>query len=162
MKNIIKLLAGILFISFFFMGCTSVMRTDLESQSGLPEGYSEPIGRNSIVIIMTDMESVMDDPEPYTGRTVEMSGYVSERSFEGANDWNFILEDASANSINCYKWGSNDTDLTELEIALRQAATDGEEITVLGKFTKGKMIELESIEAMGKTYETNKPLWEDE
>ncbi len=160
MANTLKWFAGILLISLFFWGCTSVVRTDLAHLGGSPEGYSDPIGKYSIIIITTDMESVMDNPEAYDGRTVEMSGYVNERTFEGPNGWGFSLEDAGKTSINCYEWEFNDANLTELEIALRQAAVKGEEITVLGKFTKEQKIELQSIEARGQTYMTDKPLWE--
>ncbi len=158
MENSMKWFAGTLFISLIFWGCTSVVRTDLESLSVSPEGYSEPIGKYSIVIITTEMESIVENPEAYTGRTVEMAGYVQERSFEGNHGWSFILEDASVNAINCYEWEFNEANLTELEIALRQAAKEGEEITVLGKFTEGQKIELESVEARGQTYATDKPM----
>ncbi|MBW1829951.1 MAG: hypothetical protein JRI74_11090 [Deltaproteobacteria bacterium] len=153
MKNPVRWFAGTLFISLFFLGCTSVVRTDLESLSDSSEWYS-------IVIVTTEIESVMDNPEAYAGRTVELSGYVKERSVEIYNGWSFILEDARSNSINCYEWEFNDADLTELEIVLRQAMKEDEEITIVGKFEKGQNIELESIEARGQTYPTDKPLWQ--
>ncbi len=102
----------------------------------------------------------MDNPEAYAGRTLELSGYVKERSIEEINGWSFILEDACSNSINCYEWAFNDVDLTELEIVLRQTAKEDEEITIVEKFEKGQNIELESIEARGQTYATYKPLWQ--
>ena len=160
MKNPVRWFAGTLFISLFYLGCTSVVRTDLASLSGSSEGYSEPIGKYSIVIITTEIESVMDNPEAYAGRTVELSGYVKERNIGGTNGWSFILEDGRSNSINCYEWEFNDADLTELEIVLRQAMKGDEEITIVGKFEKGQNIELESIEARGQTYPTDKPLWQ--
>ncbi len=161
MKRILTWLTGMFLISLCLLGCASVVKTDLKSLSDTPEGYSEPIGKYTIVIITTDLKSVVDAPENYFGKNIELSGYVQENSFEqGINDWRFILEDKGESTIDCYEWKFNDADLPGLEIALRQAAKDHDQITVLGKLERGTTIDLELIEIGGQTYNSDRPLWQ--
>jgi hypothetical protein len=108
----------------------------------------------------TDIESVLDTPDAYIGKKIELAGYIEEKNLNGFKDWGFILSDKSGKSIACYEFGTGDIDLIEQEIALRQAKKRNELVTVVGKLGKGLRVELETFETGGQIYNTDKLIWD--
>jgi hypothetical protein len=108
----------------------------------------------------TDIKSVLDTPNAYMGKKIELAGYIKEKNLNGFKDWGFILRDKNGRSITCYEFGIGDIDLIEQEITLRQAKKRTELVTVVGKLGKGLKVELETFETGGQIYNTDKLIWD--
>jgi hypothetical protein len=108
----------------------------------------------------TDIESVLDTPNAYIGKKIELAGYIKEKQFSDFKDWGFILSDKSGRAITCYEFETREVDFTVQEIVLRRAKKKNELVTVVGKLRNGPRLELETFETGGETYNTDKMIWD--
>ena len=127
-----------------------VVKTDLQSFNANPEDFE---GKE--VIITADLGTVVEDPEAYLYKKIELKGYVEYKESWIGPYWNFTLIDEDGNSVTCYeRWYRTDIWRWPLT-AVRQARNKNEQLTVVGRFQKGRTLELDWIEYDGGIMDTD-------
>ena len=139
-------------LSSSLLSCASapLVKTDLESLSANPAQYE---GKR--VIVTTDVRSLIEKPEDYWGRKVEVTGYVEINGLRRSGDWEFILRDDEGRSVKCYEWKYRVESWILPSMALRRAASENGQVTVVGKVEKDLEIELDWIEYKDEHYDTD-------
>ncbi|RLA93934.1 MAG: hypothetical protein DRG25_03570 [Deltaproteobacteria bacterium] len=140
----------VLVLSLILNSCAPLVKTDLQSLKDNPEKY-----QGKIVIITTDIKSVFEAPEAYLGKKIELKGYVEYKGFRELRNWNFILKDKEGRSIRCYEREYRVEAWIIPVMAIRKAARNNQQLTVVGKLQKGLKIELDWIEYEGLTIDTD-------
>ena len=148
MKEILIWIFGLV-LSLILNSCAPMIKTDLQSLKDNPEKY-----QGKIVIITTDIKSVFEAPEAYLGKKIELKGYVEYKGFREFRNWNFILKDKEGRSIRCYEREYRVEAWIIPVMAIRKAARNNEQLTVVGKLQKGLKIELDWIEYEGLIIDT--------
>jgi hypothetical protein len=138
-------------LSLSLAGCMPVVKTDLRNLNDHPEEF-----KGKKVIVTADLESLVADPTGYDKKRVELSGYVEMKDFRRGNDWSFTLGDGEGNFVKCYERGYRIDSWILPEMALRRAAREKGQVTVIGKVEKNRLkIELDSIDYQGQHFSTD-------
>ena len=115
-----------------------------------PEAY-----KGKKLIVIADIKSVVEAPEAFLNKKIELMGYVMLDGFRKTNDWSFILKDEKDRQVRCYEREYRITSWIMPEMALRQANQGKEKVTVVGKFEKNGKFELDWIEYKGQHFNTD-------
>ena len=127
-----------------------VVKTDLKTLNENPEDFE---GKE--VIITAALNTVVEDPDAYLYKKIELKGYVVYKEPWSGVYWNFTLIDEDGNAVNCYeRWYRTDIWIWPLT-AVRQARNKNEQLTVVGRFQKGRTLELDWIEYDGQMFDTD-------
>ena len=137
-------------LSLCLFACTPLVKTDLKSFNANPEEY-----KGKRVVLTTDLRSLAEKPEDYLGKDVEVTGYVKPGRLRSSGDWGFVLEDEEGRSVRCYEWKYRAESWIMPSMALKRAASQKGQVTVVGKLEKDLEIELDSIEYEGIHYDTD-------
>ncbi len=137
-------------LSISLLACTPLVKTDLKSLNANPDEY-----KGKRVVVTTDLKSVVEKPEDYLGKKIELTGYVKTNGFRRTGDWGFILKDEEERSVRCYEREYRIRSWNMPSMALRRAARQNGQVTVVGKLEKDLEIELDWIEYEGLHYDTD-------
>jgi hypothetical protein len=137
-------------LSFGFYACTPLVKTDLKSLNEDPGRY-----KGKRVVVTADLRSIVEAPEDYIGKHVEVTGYVANNRLRRSGDWAFILEDGEGSSLKCYEWRYRIDSWILPSMAIRRAAREKGQVTVVGKLEKDLEIELDWIEYEDQHYDTD-------
>jgi len=127
-----------------------MVKIDFKSFQENPEAY-----KGEKVIVVADIKNVVETPEVFMEKKIELTGYVILDGFRKTSDWSFILQDEKGRQVRCYEREYRITSWIMPEIALRQAEQQKEKITVVGTFEKNGKIELDWIEYKGQHFNTD-------
>jgi len=139
----------VLFQALF--GCAKeLVRTDLQTLQQYPDQF-----RGKQVIVTATLQQVTADPDAYAGKKVEITGLVTHDRFWGPPDWNFLLTDEENRTIRCYERTYRYDAWIVPVMAIKRAALQGDEVTLVGKLENNLEIELDWFEYQGQQYDTN-------
>jgi hypothetical protein len=148
-KKFMVLILGFM-LSFSLAGCAPLVKTDLKSFDDNPEEY-----KGKELIFTADIKTVVEHPEAYAGKQVELKGYVTYNGFRGFTYWNFLLKDDEGLSVRCYEDEYRVDVWNWPDMVVKRAERKHDHVAVVGKFEKGRGIELRWIEYDGQTISTD-------
>jgi len=149
MKKLL-LLTACLALSLAVCACAPFVKTDLKSFNANPEEY-----KGKRVVLTTDLRSLAEKPEDYLGKDIEVTGYVRLNGLRRLGDWAFVLEDEKGRSVRCYEREYRVDSWIMPSMAIRRAAREHEQVTVVGRVERDREIELDWIEYQGQHYDTD-------
>lgn len=144
------LLTACLVLSISLIACTPLVKTDLKSLNANPDEY-----KGKRVVLTTDLRSLAEKPEDYLGKDVEVTGYVRPNRLRRYGDWAFVLEDEEGRSVRCYEREYRVDSWIMPTMAVKRAAREKEQLTVVGRVEKDLEIELDWIEYKEYHYDTD-------
>jgi hypothetical protein len=137
-------------LAFGLYACSPLVKTDLKSLNENPGQY-----KGKRVVVTTDLRNILETPEDYFGKKVEVTGYVTTNRLRRSGDWSFILEDEEGRSVTCYEWKYRIDSWLMPSMAIKRAARENGQVTVVGKLEKDLEIELDWIEYEDQHYDTD-------
>lgn len=150
MKNILISLMGIVFAGSLFSCAGQVVKTDLQSVEENPDAY-----KGKRVVITTDLKSLAEKPEDYLEKKVELKGFAEYREGPLRPYWHFVLKDEEGRSLKCYERNYHNYVWEWPLMTVRKAKRNKEQLTVVGRFEKRGVLELDWIEYDGETINTD-------
>jgi hypothetical protein len=149
-RKILVAIMGIISLLGLYSCLGPVVKTDLQSLNENPEDFE---GKE--VIITAALNTVTENPDAYLYKKIELKGYVVYKEPWSGLYWNFILIDEDGNAVNCdERWYRTDIWIWPLT-AVRHARNKNEQLTVVGRFQKGRTLELDWIEYDGQMFDTD-------
>ena len=149
MKRVL-LLTACLVLSLSLFACAPLVKTDLKSLNANPDEY-----KGKRVVVTTDLRSLTEKPEDYLGKDIEVTGYVRPNRLRRYGDWAFVLEDEKGRSVRCYEREYRVDSWIMPSMAVKRAARENEQVTVVGRVEKDLEIELDWIEYEDQHYDTD-------
>lgn len=150
MSKRLTAIVGVLWSLSLYSCAGPVVRTDLQSLNANPDGFE---GKE--VIVTTDLPTVVENPEAYLYKKIELRGRVAYKEPWRGPYWNFALTDDEGNSVTCYeRWYRADIWIWPLTVVRHARNNDGQ-LTVVGRFQKGRTLELDWIEYDGQMFDTD-------
>ena len=148
-KKLLLFIPGFI-LSSLFMGCapSEIVKTDLKTFLENPQEF-----RDKRVVITTAIKSLTENPAPYSGRLIELSGFV-EYGRKGF-DWYFVLKDEEGRHVTCYEREYRNYPWIRADMVVREAERKNKKIVAVGILEKSKTIELDWIEYNGQFIDTD-------
>ena len=149
MNRVLMGLTALAIIGAFSCSPKEIVKVDFEAFNKNPGAYVQ-----KHVIFKTDIETLIENPDRYHAKDVEITGFV-RRGRPAGGFWGFKLQDESGKTLMCYETHYVHAPWINADMTVKKAMANNERITIVGNFRNNLMIELDWIEYTGYTIDTD-------